>query len=267
MALLFVAPSGQEPTTEMSCYMKLYSFILLLLLSGCKTHRTSIDIFFSQLDNTLSGNEKQEIKKCEDLGCLTLFVQKAPKEFKEAFVKEPPGLRIFLSDSTKNDLLSASQRLLILAYQRKLNNQMINYAEINNEIIQFDKMEENKYRASYKKEIQVQSAIAKNNYNKFQAGDTLDLLLPLDRDGNHKGVYFNNFYYKKEYDDTLFLKCILLKKEIYELKDSDLDHDEFVFSLKILDAQNRQLWMVDKDYTKGKTITRLSLYDYGRVID
>lgn len=113
-----------------------------------------------------------------------------------------------------------------------------------------------------KEEIQVQNKIARNNYERFKEGDVVNLLYPLSKDGNYKGVYFNNFYYNKEYTDTLFLKCVLLRKEMgnYDV------HERLYFQLKIIEARNSELNLVDKKFSKGNIIV-LPIYDYGRTIN
>ena len=167
-----------------------------------------------------------------------------------------------LLDSFKIDKLHDRVRALILAYQKKLKNQSIDFFEIKNEIIQFDKLAEDKYLSDLKEEVQVQNKIARNNYERFKEGDVVNLLYPLSKDGNYKGVYFNNFFYNKEYTDTLFLKCILLRKE---MENYDV-HERLYFRLKIIEARNSELNLVDKKFDKGNIIV-LPIYDYGRTIN
>lgn len=242
---------------------KVSILITLIFVLGCKAKRTPIDAFFISLNNSLSENEKSEVKNCEDIGCLTLFVQsKAQKKILTSYEPLEGEITQLLLDSFKIDKSQDRVRALILAYQKKLKNQSIDFFEIKNEIIQFDKLAEDKYLNGLKEEIQVQNKIARNNYERFKEGDVVNLLYPLSKDGNYKGVYFNNFYYNKEYTDTLFLKCVLLRKEMgnYDV------HERLYFQLKIIEARNSELNLVDKKFSKGNIIV-LPIYDYGRTIN
>ncbi len=48
-----------------------------------------------------------------------------------------------------------------------------------------------------------------------------------------------------------------------EIKGYDLAHNEYYFSLKIIEAENKEINLVDERYKKGH-INKLSLYYYGR---
>jgi hypothetical protein len=247
--------------------MKVLMFILVVLFLGCNTERTSLDVFFNKLDNTLSKGDKEKIKKCENIDCLTLFMlSDAPKQFLDSFKSMLPSLNKLLSDSIKIEKQSTQQRILILAYQKSLSNQEVDLIEIKNALIKYDKLEEDKYLDEHRKEVQAQLEIAKINYNKFNTNDTLNLLYPVKRSGNAKEVYFNNFYYNRSYQDTLFLKCILSKKKSEDITEDSVLDKEYHFWLKVVEAKNNELYLIEKEYTKGNIIF-LSLYDYGRIIE
>ena len=245
--------------------MRIFMLFFIVILTGCDTKRIKINSFFDRLDSVTSKNEKVQIKMCKDIGSLVKFADKH-----KLFAKELDSLPLefdrFLSDSIKISESYYRKVALIMVYQKRLNNQKINFKEIKNKIDEYNKFNEEEYVRDYKKEIQVQLEIAKSNFDKFKVGDKLNLLFPLKKSGNFKEAYFNNFYYEKKYDDTLFLKCILMKKEVEKIDSFNFGHDEFSFSLKILEARNKDLSMVDKKYRKGNTIP-LSLYNYGRNID
>ncbi len=115
-------------------------------------------------------------------------------------------------DSIKNITGLGKPLALLNAYQKKMNHQDISFYKITNEINHRTDSLDAYFLNEFKKEITIHSKLAEENYNKFKKGDTISLLYPLENNKYNKTVIFYTHYDKKNFIDTLFLKCVLIKK-------------------------------------------------------
>lgn len=248
--------------------MKLKCCILCfwVLIIGCHSETTSIDVFYQKLDDTLSASEKRKIRECPDVGCLIMLVgSNLRKKFSDAYKEKAADINQFLIDSFRIVSLYDRQRAMFLAYKKKLTGRSIDFLEIKNEMAQYDQLQESIYDEKDRKDIKSHIDTAKYNFDRFQRGDTLHLELSLGRSDTRKAVYYYSQYNKKNFNDTLFVKCVLLKKTIEPAKRLNYIHDEYEFLVKIIEVNNAELNLVDKQYRRGNVFS-LPLYDYGRII-
>ena len=156
--------------------------------------------------------------------------------------------------------------LYFLLIKKKITGKSVDFLEIKNEMVQYDKLQDSIYDDKDRKDIKNHIDSAKYNFERFQIGDTLHLELSLGRSDNEKVVYYYRQYDKDNFKDTLFIKCVLLKKIKETAEPLKLTHDVYEFLVRIIEVNNRELNLVDKKYQSGKIIT-LPLYDYGRIIN
>lgn len=249
--------------------MKLkYCFLyFLILIIGCNSKTTSVTIFCQKLDNTLSENEKRKIRECPDVGCLVVLVgSDMRKKFADIYNADSANINQLLIDSFRIESTYDRERALFLAYQKKLTAKSVDLFEIKNEMIQYDKLQDSIYDYKEKENIENHIDTAKYNFSRFQTGDTLHLELSLGNSDNKKVVYYYRKYNKENFKDTLFVKCVLLKKTKVTGEALKSTHDEYEFLVRIIEVNNTELNLVDKKYQRGNTIS-LPLYDYGRIIN
>src|SRR4051812_34005147 len=79
---------------------KCFFLCFLVVITGCISKTTSIDIFCQKLDSTLSASEKRKIRECPDIGCLVVLVQSnLKKKFADAYDTKAVEINQFLIDS------------------------------------------------------------------------------------------------------------------------------------------------------------------------
>src|SRR5207237_241486 len=125
--------------------------------------------------------------------------------------------------------------------------------QIKNELSQFDELKEKRSQQEIKKDIEIHTKIAENNFNKFQVGDKINVLLPLEMNGNVKSVYYYTNYSEDNFKDTLFITGILVKKNMESNNQFELSHNEYFFTLKILQMKNKDSSLVERKYSRGNT--------------
>lgn len=245
-----------------------YCFVVFFTLTiGCNSKTTIIDLFCRKLSNTLSLSEKKEIRNCPDVGCLVVFVGSQMRtKFADAYNTDSAAINQFLNDSIKINSLYDKQRALIIAYQKKLNDKSVDFNEIKNEMLQYDKLQDSIYDDMEKRNIENHVDTAKYNFNRFRIGDTLHLELSLAKSDNEKKVAYYRNYNKQNFNDTLFIKGVLVKKTNKLGESSNYPDEQYVFLVRIIKVNNKELNLVDREYQKGNVIL-LPLYDYGRVIN
>jgi len=248
--------------------MKLkYCFLCVgMLIMGCNSKTTSIDIFFQKLDNTLSASDKRNISECPDVGCLAVAGANLRKKFYGAYNANAVDINQFLIDSFRIDNLYDRQRAMLLAYQKRLTGKPVDFLEIKNEMAQFDKLQDSIYNDKDRKNTKNHIDTAKYNFDRFQIGDTMHLEFSLGRSDTKKVIYYYREYNKNNFKDTLFVKCVLLKKVKMKTEKLQNANDEYNFLVRIIEVNNTELNLVDKQYQRGN-IFSFPLYDYGRIIN
>ncbi len=238
-------------------------FVAILLIA-CTNKRTPYDILFNKFDSTFSKNEKQIIKECESISCLSSFIkQDRFKRLSEVFNTLPDSIKFSVWSSVKDCGLLNGQLAFLYVYQKKLNNEEISFTKIIKELKHYGDSLDNYVDMEMKKDVEIKSALAKNNYDKYKKGDTLNLQYPLEKTTYNKTVVFYSYYNKSNFTDTLFLKCVLLAKRMEEIKGFDLAHNEYYFLVRMLEVKNKDIDLISNHYRKGYT-DELSLYYYGR---
>ncbi len=241
-------------------------FIFWILSLGCVSKKNGINVFFENFDRTLSVNEKKQIVECSDIGCLVELVHSnLSKKFSKAYSENSTVIDKLLIDSLKIYTPFDRARVLIMAYRELQIYDSVDYFKIKEKVIQFDRMQDSIFSSNYRNEIHTHNWIANTNYEKFEVGDSLNIQLPLGRDGNKKVVYYYAQYDKNNFKDTLFLKCLLLRKTKEKFEESELGKDESFFLLKIIEIKNKDSNLIDNKYRRD-SIFSLPLYDYGRII-
>lgn len=158
-------------------------------------------------------------------------------------------------------------RIIILAFQKYLNNK-----EIDLEEIQFEIREERKRIAEEEKLLE--QRLLNNIYlndSLWTKGDTLDIFLQVDDHGKSKSVFYSADPYSSfsMADDTVKVKGVLVDKfyKIYSKEEPDLKHPlSLYFKLKVLEVSDTATYEVSQKIEVGKEFD-LNLGLYGRLID
>ena len=240
---------------------------ILVLIGGCSSKTTRLDIFYQKLDNTLSKAEKKQIYDCPDVGCLVALVPSQMRtKFADAYYAKGANIDQYLNDSFRIALLYDRQRAMFLAYQKTLAGKSVNLFEIKNELANYDRLTDSFYSDKEKRDVKDHIDTALINFNRFKIGDTLDLQFSIASGDNNRFVCYYRHYNKTNFKDTLFVKGILLEKTKLTAEQITYTHDEYFFSVRAFEVRNKNLNSVDKVYRQGNIIS-VPLYDYGRIIN
>ncbi len=231
---------------------------------SCNNKQSQLDLFFAKIDHELSHQQKNQLKECQDIGCFREFAHYADSGLAEHFINMSNDIAKML-DSV--GVLKDRELVLLIAYRRKINNKEYSFKEIEKSIQLYDENQLKEYNEWEDKFYNNLTNIAKTNFNKFSPGDTLCLLLPLERDTDPPNVVYYMQYDKDNFTDTLFVNCILLEKEM-ELKneENNLGHDEVYFRTRVIFLSEPACLFLGEENSIGD-VTRFSIFNYGRPIE
>lgn len=247
--------------------MKIYLlFFYILLLISCKSNPNVLNEYLKRLDKSISESERVKIKQSSNLDSLFNIIFQNNVGFVKKFDSVSVEIDKYLFNSLQIEDIDSRRLVLLIAYQKNLNNNKINLVEIKKEVSEYTNLIKNQFNDKAKLEERNLFEISRRNFDKFRIGDKMSLLLPVELNGSENNVYLYNQYEKKRFTDTLFLTCVLRTKQIEIRQSSSLPKEDYVFTLYILDATNRRLDLIDKRYRSGKTIS-LRLFNYGREIE
>ncbi len=239
-----------------------FAIITFLLINACRVNNTEIQKFFSKLDNSLSSQEKSNLKSCKNFDEIGAFTReiKDTGNVNKAFDNISPAL-INSVDSSK-DLEKWQVNLVLLnAYQKELNAQEFNLSNLKTDLINYYKEQEeiaDKETINYNKELTKNALSA---YKQYEIGDTLCLEIPIEKSGNEMMIIFYGEANRHKFVDTLFSKGILINKEIEEVDEKyKLSHDEFWFDVEILEFTKTSDLPLSNKFEIGKNF-RLSLFN------
>ena len=248
-------------------WYKYFALSIFLLVGGCSSKKTRMDIFYNKLDSSLSKSEKTQIYDCPDVGCLVALVQsKLKTKFADAYYAKGENIDQYLKDSLKIGLLCDRQRAMFVAYQKTLAGKSVDFFEIKRELVDYDKLTDSLYSDKEKRDVKNHIDTALINFNRFKIGDTLGLQFSIGSGDNNRFVCYYRHYNKSNFKDTLFVKGILLEKTKLTAEQITYTHDEYFFSVRVFEVRNRNLNSIDKAYRQGNIIS-VPLYDYGRIIN
>lgn len=240
-------------------------FLLFIICLSCTNKNTILNEYFTKLDRAISKDCLIELSYCSEIDDYKNFIRyKANQNFQNEFKQIPQKLKALIADSFQITSDIDQQLFILIAFQKTKKNIPYNFKKIKNEIVSYYHYTDSIYSQRFYEEETIQQEIAEANFKKYNVGDTINLLYPVQKVGSQKIVYFNNFYYKKNYSDTLYISCILKSKR----KEASINENKWkapFFYLKIIKVKNRDIDLIDKKYSVGNFI-ELSLYIYGRYI-
>jgi hypothetical protein len=238
----------------------------------CKYYNTdSATIsYFGRLDKTLSKQKRIELKACKEIRCILFFTTTLDStEFEQEFSNIPIEMSHLLDSIGFKDNRDRNVALLI-GYHKYLNDVEYSFSNIKEEIGDYTRKLEIEDSIISKRLATTEKVLwqmAQSNYDSYDIGDTLCLHLPLNGSGFKKSVVLFTEYSSDNFTDTLYVKCILTKKEIEDMStfDSNL-HDFFNFTITILETKQNSSCLNSSGYDIGKEKT-LDIFYYGRPIE
>lgn len=243
-----------------------YTILLLIILFSCKHIKkdTYTNAHFKVLNKKFDDNQKKEIRECSDIKCIIKFTNDNRSEFEDESLDLSQEL-IFVLDSL--NIFEYRGLVLLIAYQKKINNETYSLIEILKEIQEYflhEMKEADSFIINKNKNL---SKAAKTTYDKYSKGDTICLLLPLTKSGNKMHIVYYSSYNYENFIDTLFLKGIILDKQLARLSEKyELSADAFKFNLRIVELENFSTLPISDDYQIGDEF-KLELIHYGRPLE
>lgn len=232
--------------------------IIIYNLSGC-TRKSNLEIFFKEAEKELPDKQKSALKNCKGIGDLKIIAPHVDSGFASHFIT-PPGYINKMLDSL--GIVKDRPFILFIAFHRELNNKNYSLSDIKREYQFWNDSIESEVINWEKQFYGKLSDIAKENFDIFSIGDTLCLELSLDK---NKYVVYESVYNKKNFEDTLFVKCILLDKKNDVKENNNSWHDEIRFQVRVLSLSEPACVYIGVETQIGDTIN-IPVFDYGRII-
>lgn len=247
--------------------MLLFSLVSIM---GCISDSSKLTSFFEELEESIGNeliiNEIKTISKDSLRYILPVFEIESKQLIQKLhYEKELNGL---MNPHLAKPFSSSRGEVLLFAFQKHLNRENISLREIQIEIQEVKKNLKEKMvkeEAFYEKEL---NAIIRTNNLKWQEGDTLNLILQIQKEDNHNSIYYRGYPQSLDYSsasDTLRMKGLLLNKH-YPVQNKMTDSVNLSFNLKILELSHTNVYNFAEPVKLGDDFV-LSLEAYGRLID
>lgn len=244
---------------------------LMIFLFSCTNKKSTyypIKECFEKIEKNIKNDKALNHMKTCSLDSLTYVFPIFKREFEKIQEKTDCNRQIedfFDLHSIPNNPVLRDE-VLILAFQKYLNQYKIDLNEIQDEIkgkklikVKREKIEEQK----------LLGIIRENNSN-WSKGDTIDIVLQLSGKGDRKQVFYRHHSLAYDYstaDDSLNIRGVLIDKQ-YDSSETISETEKtlsLIFKIKILELSDTNAYAVDR--LKIEDIFDLDLASYGRFIE
>lgn len=247
-----------------NCCMLNRLLILLIGIAfvGCSNSDTDLDRYFASMDKTLSNEEKNILKECEDVHCLIGFMfTNSNEEFKQVADSIPISI-INLLDSAE---LSGYRHLsLLMMYNKKRNNKVFHFSEIRKDIEVYNLKQKKNSEQFLRRQNNNLTKIAELNYEKINISDTVCLEFPKGIDNKSYEALYRRAQSKEE---IITMSCWVLEKEyIPKPEEYEFSTAQFLFKFYLIDMSHYPCMFGGEEVNVGDTIS-IEMFFYGREVN
>lgn len=250
--------------------------IIITLAFSCNKKSPLIP-FYQQLENEIGNQEILDRYRHLTKDSLDIMYQSFKKEYQNVFEisENKNAINTYLDSENINKTENYRWHIILFGFQKYLNNQPIDLEELIWDYGEAIKIAKDRHDAQQKLYDQKYYQIVRRADSRWNPGDTINFILPvnIDTDSSRYTYYNIGYPYSLDYssaDDSISMKGVLLKKFYddgrIDTNESETDSVHLVFKLKIIELSDT-ITKVDWEKLKIGDEFDLWLKLYGRPIE